>query len=294
MTERLRIALQKSGRLYEQSLSLLERSGLHISKSRNRLYWRVENLPIDILLVRDDDIPHFVSEGICDIGIVGENVFLEASYSGLKGADLTTTLPLGFSHCKLQIAVPKNIAYEGPQSLAGMRIATSYPRLLEVFLEEVGVDAQAFEMDGSVEVAPRLKIAEAICDIVATGATLEANGLVPVDTVLTSQAVLIRAQADAGADKEAIITRLVKRFRGVIASEDNKYIMMNAPATAVDQIAALLPGAGAPTVIPLFGQEGMVAIHAVCHESVFWETLEALQEVGAGAILVLPIEKMML
>jgi ATP phosphoribosyltransferase len=288
MSGRLRIALQKSGRLAERSLDLIKDAGLRIVKGANELLYRVENAPIDLLRVRDDDIPTFVDEGVADFGIVGRNVLEE------RGAGASTEImPLGFGRCDLKIAVVSGFSYAGPRSLQRLRIATTYPRTLSRFLEANGVTAEIVSISGSVEVAPRLKLAQAICDLVSTGATLEANGLIAVDTVMRSEAMLIRAPTKLDAALEHVADTLVQRFRGVSASQGAKYVMMNAPRSALAQISAILPGAGAPTVTPLAGRDDAVAVHAVCQESVFWETLEKLKAAGASAILVLNIEKMM-
>jgi ATP phosphoribosyltransferase len=200
---------------------------------------------------------------------------------------------LGFGRCALKIAAPEGFAYDGPHALDGVRIATSYPRILRKFLDQNGVGAEIVTMRGAVEVAPRLKLAQAICDLVSTGATLEANGLAAVETVLESEAVLIRAPGSLTPDLAPIRDSFIARVRGVTASRGAKYVMMNAPRAALPQISAILPGADAPTVTPLAGRDDAVAVHAVCQESVFWETLERLKAAGASAILVLPIEKMM-
>lgn len=287
---RLRIAVQKSGRLAERSLDLVRDAGLRVVKGNNDLLYRVENYPIDLLRVRDDDIPTFVADGVCDLGIVGENV-LEEGRNGGPVAEVV--MPLGFGRCTLRIAVPPTLAYDGPRSLEGLRIATSYPRVLRRYLEAEGVQADIVTMRGAVEVAPRLKLASAICDLVSTGATLEANGLSAKETVLESQAVLVRSPVAPEAGLQALLDSIIERMAGVVSSQGAKYVMLNAPRAALDRITALLPGAGAPTVIPLSGRDDAVAVHAVCQEAVFWETLEKLKGAGASAILVLPIEKMM-
>lgn len=294
MTEhRLRIAVQKSGRLSDGSFELLKQCGLTLSRGRDKLYGRIQELPMDVLLVRDDDIPAFVADGACDIGIVGENVADEAQLASERQAGPELVRKLGFSSCRLMLAAPKEWAWNGPGDLAGKRIATSYPALTRQYLSDAGVDATTVHMNGAVEVAPRLKIADAICDIVSTGATLDANGLKPVATVFESEAVLIRNAAPLIAEKQSTLDALLKRIDGVIASRDAKYIMMNAPRSAVAAITEMLPGADAPTILELAGDSEKVAIHAVCRESVFWTTLERLKAEGASAILVLPIEKLM-
>ena len=291
--KRLRIAIQKSGRLSDGSFELLKSCGLSISRGRDNLYGRVQEMPIDVLLVRDDDIPEFVADGACDIGIVGENVAEEDRLAAKREEPAVVVMKLGFSRCKLMLAAPKEWAWDGPSLLEGKRIATSYPGLTSRFLESAGVKATTVMMNGSVEIAPRLRIADAVCDIVSTGATLDANGLKPVATVLESEAVLIRNVATFTEEKQRVFEALLKRIEGVIASREAKYVMMNAPRSALEAITKVLPGAEAPTVLELAGARDKVAIHAVCRESVFWTTLEQLKSLGASAILVLPIEKMM-
>lgn len=287
---RLRIAVQKSGRLAERSLDLVRDAGLRVVKGNNELLYRIENYPIDLLRVRDDDIPTFVADGVCDLGIVGENVLEEVKNGG---PNAEVVMPLGFGRCTLKIAVPPTLDYAGPQSLDGLRIATSYPKILRRFLNDRDVRADIVTMRGAVEVAPRLKLASAICDLVSTGATLEANGLMAKETVLDSQAVLIRSPTAPEAGLQHLLDSIIERMAGVVSSQGAKYVMLNAPRSALDQITAILPGAGSPTVMPLSGRDDAVAVHAVCQEAVFWETLEKLKAAGASAILVLPIEKMM-
>lgn len=291
--QRLRIAIQKSGRLSDGSFDLLKSCGLTVSRGRDKLYGRVQEMPIDVLLLRDDDIPAFVADDACDIGIVGQNVFEEERLNETHDAPAQEVMRLGFAHCRLMLAAPKEWNFNGASMLDGKRIATSYPALTRVWLEREGVSARAVTMKGSVEVAPRLKIADAVCDIVSTGATLDANGLKPVATVFDSEAILIRNARAFSPEKQAVFEALLKRIKGVLTSRDAKYIMMNAPRSAVAAITEFLPGADAPTVLELAGSPDKVAIHAVCRESVFWDTLEKLKKLGASAILVLPIEKMM-
>lgn len=290
---RLHIALQKSGRLADASRQLLKDAGLKIQNGKNSLTARVENFDAELMFVRDDDIPTFVSDGVCEFGIVGQNV-LEEFALGRDDPGYDLIAELGFGRCSLRIAAPEAVPYDGPQSLAGARIATSYPRLLGQFLQGRGVDAEVVKMNGAVELAPRLQIASYICDLVSTGATLEANGLRPVETVLDSQAVLIRTRKRLDEPRAGIAERLLSRIGGVLATKESKYIMMNASEEALDRITALLPGAEAPTIVPLHGRPGHYAVHAVCQESVFWETLQNLKGAGASAILVVPIEKMMM
>jgi len=289
---RLRIAIQKSGRLADDSMDLLKSAGLKIQKNKSGLFYRIKDLPIDLLLVRDDDIPGFVSEGIADLGIVGSNVFKEFSLQN-ESDDTSILMRLGFSRCKLSIATPNEAKYEGTKTLEGAKIATSYPEILGKYLKDLGVTSTIVEMHGAVEVAPTLGIADAICDIVSSGATLEANGLTQQETIFKSEAFLLKTPQEISPEKLKTISRITTRFEGVQASRETKYIMLNAPREALEKVTELLPGAEAPTVIPLEGQDGMVAVHSVCRESVFWETMEKLRNVGATSILVLPIEKMM-
>lgn len=292
-TGRLHLAIQKSGRLSDYSRDLLRDAGLRIQHGKNNLTARVENFPIDLMFVRDDDIPTFVSDGVCEFGMVGRNVLDEYAL-GQTEPRFEIVAPLGFGRCGLKIAAPERSDYAGPQSLQGARIATSYPRLLQRFLDEHGVSAIVVEMNGAVELAPRLQIASFVCDLVSTGATLEANGLRVVETVLDSEAVLIRSRQAFAADKEAVADKLLRRIDGVLATKESKYIMLNAAEESLERISAILPGAEAPTIIPLHGRPGHFAVHAVCQESVFWETLQQLKAAGASAILVMPIEKMMM
>ncbi|MFN3944746.1 MAG: ATP phosphoribosyltransferase [Allosphingosinicella sp.] len=292
-TGRLHIAVQKSGRLAQYSRDLLRDAGLRIQNGKNELTARVDNFPIDLMFVRDDDIPTFVADAVCEFGIVGRNV-LEEFGAGEAEPRFDVAAPLGFGRCALKVAVPESFDYRGPESLAGERIATSYPGLLRRFLADHGVEASVVKMSGAVELAPRLGIARFVCDLVSTGATLEANGLVPVETVLESEAVLVRTRRPLSPAKAELADNLFRRIEGVLATQESKYIMLNAPEEALGEIADILPGAEAPTVIPLAGRPGHYAVHAVCQESVFWETLQKLKAAGASAILVMPIEKMML
>lgn len=290
---RLHIALQRSGRLSDASKDLLREAGLRLESGKNSLTARASNFPADLMFVRDDDIPTFVSDGACEFGIVGENVLEEFALGQTEPA-IDRIADLGFGRCSLKIAGPKQLTYAGPKSLSRQRIATSYPRLLQRFLDQQGIDAEVVQMKGAVELAPRLEIATYVCDLVSTGATLEANGLRPVATVLDSQAVLIRTLKPLDDVRAAIAEQLLSRIDGVLATKESKYIMLNAPSEALKSITDLLPGAEAPTILPLHGRPGHFAVHAVCQESVFWETLQNLKAAGASAILVVPIEKMML
>ena len=290
---RLHIALQKSGRLSDSSRELLRDAGFRIQSGKNSLTARVENFPAELMFVRDDDIPTFVSDGVCEFGIVGQNV-LEEFAADCDEPGFEVLAELGFGRCSLKIAAPESTPYDGPRSLAGQRIATSYPRLVARFLRQHGIEASIVTMNGAVELAPRLQIANFICDLVSTGATLESNGLKALDTVLDSQALLVRTRKPMDQARADIAAGLMSRIDGVLATKESKYIMLNAPSEALKNITALLPGAEAPTIIPLHGRPGHFAVHAVCQESVFWETLQELKSAGASAILVLPIEKMMM
>jgi ATP phosphoribosyltransferase len=292
-SSRLHLAVQKSGRLSQNTRELLRGAGFRIQEGKNALAARVENFALDLLLVRDDDIPTFVGDGVCEFGVVGRNVLEEMALDE-SAAPVDVVAPLGFGQCSLRIAAPDSTPYDGPQSLAGTRIATSYPNLLQRFLEEKGIEAVVVKMSGAVELAPRLQIAQFICDLVSTGATLEANGLRPVDLVLESEAVLIRTRKPLSLERAELAEQMLSRIHGVLATQESKYIMLNAPEEALATISAMLPGAEAPTILPLAGRPGHFAVHAVCKESVFWETLQKLKNAGASAILVVPIEKMMM
>lgn len=292
MPSRLRIAVQKKGRLADESFALLKKCGLNFSVRGDGLLARVKNLPIDLLLVRDDDIPNFVASGASDFGLVGENVFAEESL-GVKVLDVKILRRLGFSRCNLCLAAVESGNIQAVRDLKGKKIATSYPGILNAYLKDNNIDATCVEMKGAVELAPRINIADAICDLVSSGATLEANGLKAFETILESQAVLIGSSRVLSAEKQKIYERLLSRIDGVIRSKDSKYIMLNAPVDQIEAISKILPGSDAPTIIPLGTDNGLVAMQAVCTENVFWETLEALKDKGARSILVLPIEKMM-
>jgi ATP phosphoribosyltransferase len=291
---RLHLAIQKSGRLSEDSLALLRGAGIRLSRGgKSSLSARADNFPLDLMLVRDDDIPTFVADGVCELGIVGQNVLEEYALEQAERR-IEEVARLGFGRCSLKIAAPDSLNFFQLKMLSGKRIATSYPNLLRRFLETNGITADIVTMRGAVELAPRLGIARFICDLVSTGATLDANGLAPVADVFDSDAVLIRSLKPLDAAHQDKATSLLTRIEGVISTQESKYIVLNAPESALAAISAILPGAEAPTVVPLVGRPGHVAVQAVCQESVFWETLERLKSAGASAILVMPIEKMML
>ena len=293
---RLKLAIQKSGRLTEPSLELLVRCGLKVSRGKDQLMAYGENMPLDVLFVRDDDIPDLVQEDVCDLGLVGRNVLeekrLELAARGHR-ARFEQVRTLDFGRCRLALAVPEGAAFEGPRTLRGKRIATTYPYLLEKYLRERDVCADIVTLSGAVEIAPRLGRADLICDLVSTGSTLQANHLREVETVLESHAVLIRTPLELPPLKDEWVQRLLMRIDGVQQVRESKYIMLHAPRAALAEIRRLLPGSESPTIIPLEGSPDRVAIHAVCRENVFWETLEGLKKVGASALLVLPVEKML-
>lgn len=293
---RLKLAVQKSGRLTDPSLDLLARCGLKLARGKDQLLGFGENMPLDVLFVRDDDIPDLVQQDVCDLGLVGLNVIEEKRLAlAARGIEATfeSLQTLDFGRCRLSIAVPEGARYAGARSLAGRRIATTYPHLLGRFLAQQDIVAEIVTLSGAVEIAPRLGRAEAICDLVSTGSTLAANHLEEVETVLESHAVLIRTPVPLPPDKTAWVERLLMRIDGVQQVKESKYIMLHAPRSALPQIRRLLPGSESPTIIPLEGHPDKVAIHAVCRENVFWETLESLKGVGASALLVLPVEKML-
>jgi ATP phosphoribosyltransferase len=295
-SQRLRIAIQKSGRLTENSLDLLERCGLKYSRGKDQLMCYGENMPLDVLFVRDDDIPDLVQEDVCDLGIVGINVIDEKRLAmSARGTEPRFELVqrMDFGRCRLSIAVPDDYPYQGLHSIAGRRIATTYPNTLARFLRENSLEAEIVTLSGAVEIAPRLGRADLVCDLVSTGSTLSANHLREVTTVLESEAALIRTPVPLPDEKADWVRRLLLRIDGVQQVRESKYIMLHAPRSALAEIRKLLPGSESPTVIPLEGPGNKVAIHAVCRENVFWETLESLKAAGASAVLVLPVEKML-
>ena len=293
---RLKLAVQKSGRLTDPSLDLLARCGLKLSRGKDQLMGFGENMPLDVLFVRDDDIPDLVQEDVCDLGLVGLNVIeekrLELASRGSE-ARFEAVRSLDFGRCRLSLAVPAEQSYAGVRSLQGQRIATTYPFMLERFLKQHGLSADIVKLSGAVEIAPRLGRADLICDLVSTGSTLQANHLREVETVLDSHAVLIRTPVALPPEKSEWVERLLLRIEGVEQVKESKYIMLHAPRSALEAIKRLLPGSESPTIIPLEGFPERVAVHAVCRENVFWETLEALKKAGASALLVLPVEKML-
>ena len=293
---RLKLAIQKSGRLTDLSTDLLVRCGLKFSRGKDQLVGFGENMPLDLLFVRDDDIPDLVEEDVCDLGLVGLNVVeekrLELASRG-HPARFEILRSLDFGRCRLALAVPEEMAWAGPATLEGKRIATTYPFMLARWLADNGVRAEIVTLSGAVEIAPRLGRADAICDLVSTGSTLVANRLREVEVVLESHAVLVRTPLQLPPLKADWVERLLMRIDGVQQVRESKYIMLHAPRSALPAIRKLLPGSESPTIIPLEGSADKVAVHAVCRENVFWETLEALKAAGASALLVLPVEKML-
>ncbi len=282
----LKLAVQKSGRLSDASLNLIKECGITFPTRIAKLKAHAFNFPMEFLYLRDDDIPGYVADNVSDVGIVGENVLLE------KGVNLEVIERLGFSKCRLSIAVPKEFEYHGVQSLQGLNIATSYPNILGKYLEKQGITAAIHEISGSVEIAPSIGLAEAVCDIVSTGITLVSNGLVEVETILESQAVLV-SRPDLESEKRQVLEQLLFRIRSVQTANNSKYILLNAPNHSIEEITNMLPGMRSPTVLPL-AQEGWSSLHSVVKEDDFWEVIERLRGAGAEGILVIPIEKMIL
>jgi ATP phosphoribosyltransferase len=282
----LRIAIQKSGRLYEDSVQLLKECGIDLRNVKDRLKTVSENFPIEVFFLRDDDIPEYVEDGVADIGIVGQNVLLE------KGRKVDTIEMLGFGKCRLSVAVPKAMEYDGVQSLQGKRIATSYPQLVKQFLQTNNVQASIHEISGSVEIAPGIGLADVVADLVSSGGTLFMNGLKEVDVILDSQAVLV-ANSKIDADKKEILEKLLFRMRSVRKAKKSKYVLMNVPNENLDQVIALLPGMRSPTVLPL-AESGWSSVHSVLSEDEFWDRIEKLRGAGAEGILVVPIEKLIM
>jgi len=279
----LRIATQKSGRLSEGSLGLLRQMGLQFETYQDRLFAQCRNMPIDILFLRDDDIPEYVQDGVADLGIVGSNVLDE------RGMQVERLLPLDFGFCSLSIAVPEQEPYKSINDLDGKRIATSYPETLKRFLSAKEVSAEVVLLKGCVEIAPALEVADAICDLVATGSTLRTNRLNVIETVSKCQAILI-GKKQTTENKQSLIDKLMLRARGVQEARKYKYIMFNAPLKALEPIKKLVPGCKSPTVVPL-AEPGFIAIHSMVLEESFWEVVEKIRECGDTDILVSPVEK---
>ena len=280
----LKIAIQKSGRLYEESVKLLKECGIQLNNGNKQLKTVAENFPLEVFFLRDDDIPQYVFDSVADIGIVGENVWKETN----KNIELVYRL--GFGKCRLSLAVPKSMKYESVNDLQGLKIATSYAHLTQSFLNEKKINAEIHEISGSVEIAPGIGLADAICDLVSSGSTLFTNNLKEVEVILRSEAVLV-ADKKMNDEKKAILQKLLMRINAVKTAKNNKYILLNAPNHQLDNIAKVLPGSKSPTVVPL-AEEGWSSVQSVVNENDFWDVIEKLKELGAQGILVVPIEKM--
>ena len=282
----IRIAVQSKGRLYEDTMALLAEAGIKIPSSKRTLLVQSPNFPVEVLYLRDDDIPQSVATGVADLGIVGENEFVE------RGEEADIVRRLGFSKCRLSLAIPKGVDYQGIEWFEGKKIATSYPAILRKFLSEKGVRAEVHVITGSVEISPGIGLADAIFDIVSSGSTLVSNNLREVEVVMQSEALLI-ANKGMDADKRALLSDLLFRVEAVKAAEDKKYVLMNVPTERLEEIIAVLPGAKSPTVMPL-ATPGWNSVHTVIDEKRFWEVISQLKALGAQGILVIPIEKMIL
>ena len=280
----LKIAIQKSGRLYEDSIKLLKECGIQLNNGHKQLKAVAENFPLEVYFLRDDDIPQYVYDGVADIGIVGENVLLE------KAKDIDLVFRLDFGKCRLSIAVPKNMAYQSVANLNGLKIATSYGGILQKYLLQKGSNAEIHEISGSVEIAPGIGLADAICDLVSSGSTLFTNGLKEVEVILRSEAVLC-ANKNLSEENAALLEKLLLRINSVKTAKNNKYIMLNAPNAQLKNICSLLPGMKSPTVVPL-AETGWSSVQTVVNENDFWDVIEKLKRYDAEGILVLPIEKM--
>lgn len=284
--EILRIAIQKNGRLNEQTLQLLKECGVKVGNGSSTLKARASNFPVEALFLRDDDIPQYVADKVADAGILGENVVAE------KGKPVKALEPLGFARCRLSLAIRKEENYSGVKFFEGKKVATSYPAILNAFLKKHKIRAEIEEISGSVEIAPSIGLADAIFDIVSTGSTLFTNGLKEAETVMQSQAVLI-ANPQLSKAKNAILEKLLFRIKAVNNARSNKYILLNAPDKSLDSICRLLPGIKSPTILPL-AKKGWSSLHSVVKEDDFWEVIDELKKAGAEGILVVPIEKMVI
>ncbi|MFC2123557.1 ATP phosphoribosyltransferase [Bacteroidota bacterium] len=284
MSNQIRIAIQKSGRLSEESLKLIKECGIKLSGGKGKLKTRSANFPAEFLFLRDDDIPGYVYDQVADAGIVGENVALE------KGHEIEIVKRLGFSKCRLSLAIPKEKSYTGVSDFSGLNIATSYPHILNNFLSKHGISADIHEISGSVEIAPSIGLADAVCDIVSSGSTLISNGLKEVETILESEAVLVTHKNLDSKNKE-ILDDLIFRINSVQRGINNKYILLNAPNDKIQEIIDILPGIKSPTIVPL-AMEGWSSLHSVINEDSFWDIIDQLKKAGAEGILVVPIEKM--
>lgn len=281
---KLKIAIQKSGRLSEDSGALLKKAGVKFNNGLGKLKSEATNFPLEIYFLRDDDIPEYVADGVADIGIVGENVLAEAR------KNVETVEKLGFGKCRLSLAVPKNFDYQSVADFSGKRVATTYPNVLGEFLAQNNIQADIHTISGSVEIAPSIGLADAVCDLVSSGSTLFTNGLREVETVMNSEAVLV-SRVNLDAERRKILDKLLFRIRSVKAAKENKYILLNAPNAKLQEIIGLLPGIKSPTVMPL-AETGWSSVHSVINENDFWEVVEGLKNAGAEGVLVLSIDQM--
>lgn len=281
---KLKIAIQKSGRLSEKSIQLIEECGIKLPNGGGKLITESTNFPVEVLFLRDDDIPEYVAQGVADIGIIGENVLFESR------KNISIVEKLGFSACRLSLAVPKEIDYPGLVYFNGKKVATSYPNILSDYFQKNTINTTIEFISGSVEIAPGIGLAAGICDIVSSGSTLLSNGLKEVEKVLSSQAVLVTSE-NLEAEKQAILNKLLFRIRAVQKAKENKYILLNAPNEKLDKIEKILPGMNSPTILPL-AKEGWSSLHSVISEDKFWDVIDALKDAGAEGILVVSIEKM--
>lgn len=286
MNKKLHIAVQKSGRLHDESLKLLNDCGISIDNGKDQLKAVARNFPLEIFYLRNGDIPQYIRDGVVDIAIIGENLLIE------KGKEITIKEKLGFSKCRVSIAIPKDDAYKGIESLTGKKIATSYPNTVEGFLAEKGIDAELHIINGSVEIAPNIGLSDAICDIVSSGSTLFKNNLKEVEVLFKSEAVLA-ASSILDAEKTDILEKLQFRIQSVLKGRQSKYILMNVPNDSIDKISLILPVLKSPTVLPL-AEPGWSSLHSVVNEGTFWEVIDELKAAGAQDILVCPVEKMVL
>ena len=286
MNKKLHIAVQKSGRLHDESLKLLNDCGISIDNGKDQLKAVARNFPLEIFYLRNGDIPQYIRDGVVDIAIIGENLLIE------KGKEITIKEKLGFSKCRVSIAIPKDDAYNGTESLTGKKIATSYPNTVEGFLAEKGIDAELHIINGSVEIAPNIGLSDAICDIVSSGSTLFKNNLKEVEVLFKSEAVLA-ASSILDAEKTDILEKLQFRIQSVLKGRQSKYILMNVPNDSIDKISSILPVLKSPTVLPL-AEPGWSSLHSVVNEGTFWEVIDELKAAGAQDILVCPVEKMVL
>lgn len=284
--EKLRIAVQKSGRLFEDSINILKDAGISIDNGKEQLKASSRNFPLEVMYLRNGDIPQYLRDGVVDVAIIGENVLIE------KGQDIIKGEKLGFSKCRVSLAVPKSFNYTGIKDLDGLKIATSYPNTVNDFLKEKGISAELHIINGSVEIAPNIGLADAICDIVSSGSTLFKNGLKEVEIMLKSEAVLA-ISPQISEERKAILEKLQFRMKSVLDARTSKYILMNVPNERLNDVIELLPGMRSPTVLPL-AEEGWSSVHTVINEERFWEVLDELRTMGAEGILVAPIEKMVI